>query len=637
MLSLEHINLRRGTSLLLEDANFTLHQGQRVGLVGKNGSGKSSLFKLISGELDTDAGQLSRPTDWRLAMMAQEVPALPQPAIDYVLDGHQELRAAERELARAQDNDDSDAMAHAHARLDTLRAWEQPARAATLLAGLGFSEAQQQQPVSAFSGGWRMRLNLAQVLLANAELVLLDEPTNHLDLDAILWLQQWLVQQPGALMVISHDRAFLDATVGEILHIDQGRLRRYTGTYSDFERQRAEQLSQQQKLYEKQQTQIAHLQKFVDRFKAKASKAKQAQSRVKALEKLERIAPAHVDSAFRFSFHTPKRLPDPMIDLEGVGCGYDGQPVLTNVTLNLRPESRLGLLGQNGAGKSTLIRTLVGELPAIGGHLLHGPDLVIGYFHQQQVDRLDARDTPYQLLNREYPQWSEQQIRNELGGFGFHGDEVFAPIGRFSGGEKARLALSLIVQQKPSLLLLDEPANHLDLDMREALTMALQDFAGAVVLVSHDRHLLETTVDEFLLVADGGVRPFDGDLDDYARWLQQARRDEQAEAKADDTRSPVRDDAKQRRQDAARRREQLRPLKKTMEKCEQRLELAGRELAEVEMLLGDEGLYTDSARKQELADLLARQGQLRNEKEEQEMALLEAMEALEEAEKAVNS
>ena len=633
MLSLEHINLRRGSDLLLEDAGFVLHKGARVGLVGKNGSGKSSLFRLILGELEADGGQLQRPADWRLAMMAQEVPALEQPALDYVLDGHRPLRHAEAALATAQADGDDAGIAAAHAELDALRAWEQPARAATLLAGLGFSEPQQRQPVSAFSGGWRMRLNLAQVLLSDADLMLLDEPTNHLDLDAILWLQQWLIQHPGALMLISHDRAFLDATVNEILHIEHRRLKRYTGTYSDFERQRAEQLSLQQKMHEKQQLQIAHLQKFIDRFKAKATKAKQAQSRVKALEKLERIGPAHVDSEFSFHFLTPERLPNPMIDLDGVTCGYPGAPILADVTLSLRPESRIGLLGPNGAGKSTLIRTLVGELAALNGHLKRDPDLAVGYFHQQQVDRLAADDTPYQLIHRAHPKWTEQKVRNELGSFGFHGDAVFDPVGRFSGGEKARLALALIVHQKPALLLLDEPANHLDLEMREALTLALQEFEGAVVLVSHDRHLLETTVDEFQLVAEGTVRAFDGDLDDYARWLQQSRRDANAAARTEP--AGGRDDARQRRQDAAKRREQLRPLKKEVEKLEKALDRESAALTEVETALGDETLYTDAGRKDELQSLLARQGELKSQHEELEMALLDAMERLEAAEAEV--
>ncbi len=636
MLSLEHINLRRGPDLLLEDASFVLHKGWRVGLVGRNGTGKSSLFKLIMGELESDGGNLNRPADWRLAMMAQEVPALEQAAIDYVLDGHKALRAAQNKLANAEQAEDNHTIATAHGELEALHAWQQPARAATLLAGLGFSEAQQQQPVSSFSGGWRMRLNLAQVLMSDADLLLLDEPTNHLDLDAILWLQSYLVQQPGALLVISHDRAFLDATINQILHIEHQQLHQYSGGYSDFERQRAEQLALQQKMHDKQQAQVAHLQKFIARFKAKASKAKQAQSRVKALEKLELIAPAHVDSGFSFDFHTPEKLPNPMENLDRVQCGYQNDsgavPILSNVSLSLRPESRLGLLGPNGAGKSTLVRTLVGELPPLAGRFEKDNDLIVGYFHQQQVDRLDHNDTAYQMLSRFYPKWSESQLRNELGRFGFQGDDVFAPIGRFSGGEKARLALAMIVQQKPALLVLDEPANHLDLDMREALTLALQAFEGAVVMVSHDRHLLETTVDEFWLVANGAVSRFDGDLDDYARWLQQNRKDGKParEEKADDGM-----DAKARRQLAAQKREQLRPLKKQVEKLEKQLADCESQLEQTETSLGDESLYTDDSRKNEMNGLLGDQARLKKQHDELEGALLEAMEALEEAESAL--
>ncbi|MDX1804805.1 MAG: ATP-binding cassette domain-containing protein, partial [Alcanivorax sp.] len=441
-----------------------------------------------------------------------------------------------------------------------------------------------------------------------------------------------LVQQPGALLVISHDRAFLDATVNQILHIEHQSLKHYTGGYSDFERQRAEQLALQQKMHDKQQAQVAHLQKFIARFKAKASKAKQAQSRVKALEKLELIAPAHVDSGFSFEFHPPEKLPNPMESLDKVQCGYrngNGDAViLSQVSLSLRPESRIGLLGPNGAGKSTLVRTLVGELPALSGHFEKDGDLKVGYFHQQQVDRLDAKDTPYQMLARVYPQWSESQLRSELGRFGFQGDDVFAPIGRFSGGEKARLALAMIVQEKPALLLLDEPANHLDLDMREALTLALQAFDGAVVLVSHDRHLLETTVDEFYLVANGAVSRFDGDLDDYARWLQQNRKDGKP-TREDKPADAL--DAKAKRQLAAQKREQLRPLKKQVEKRESALSQCEAALAKVESALGDDALYTDDNRKAEMNGLLGDQARLKKQHDELEGDLLEAMQALEDA------
>lgn len=633
MLSLEHINLRRGPELLLEDANFVLHKGWRVGLIGRNGTGKSSLFKLIMGELESDAGHIHRPANWRLAMMAQEVAALPQPAVEYVLDGHHALREAEQLRDDADASGNADAIAHAHAELDALNAWQQPARAATLLAGLGFSETQQQKPVAEFSGGWRMRLNLARVLMSDADLLLLDEPTNHLDLDAILWLQNYLVQQPTALMVISHDRAFLDATVNQVLHIEHNQLHHYTGHYTDFERLRAEKLSQQQKLHDKQQAQVAHLQQFIARFKAKASKAKQAQSRVKALEKLTLIAPAHADSPFRFRFLEPDALPNPMVQLDKTRCGYGNTAIVDDVSITLRPESRIGLLGPNGAGKSTLIQTLVGVLPTLAGVRESSPELRIGYFHQQQVDQLDSNDTPYQMLSRFHPAWSESQVRTELGNFGFHGDAVFSLVGRLSGGEKSRLALAMIVQDKPALLILDEPANHLDLEMREALTLALQQFAGAVVLVSHDRHLLETTVDEYWLIANGQAVSFDGDMNDYALWLQQHQRQQKKTDAVEKPASQI--DNKTRRQQAAQKREQLRPLKTKIQQLEAALDATNKSLEECESALSDSALYSDESRKEELNGLLQTQAENRKKQNEQEESLLILLEELEDAEKEI--
>ena len=627
MLQLEDADLRRGADVLISGASVTLHHGWKAGLTGRNGSGKSSLLQLFAGALEPDRGRCYRPSDWSVAMMDQEVPGLERPALEYVLDGHRELRRLEAELDEAQDNDDGDAMARAHGALENIRAWSLPSRAASILAGLGFAEASQQQPVASFSGGWRMRLNLARVLMADANLLLLDEPTNHLDLDAVLWLQDWLKRYPGTLILISHDRDFLDATVEHILHIEQGRLWHYRGNYTTFERRRAEELARQQQEYEKQQEQARHLQQFIDRFRAKASKARQAQSRIKALEKLELAAPAHVADGFRFDFPEPRQLPNPMLDLEAVACGHGDTPVLQKVSLNIRPETRLGLLGPNGAGKSTLMRTLAGELPALTGRLARGPDLVIGYFHQQQVDALPERETPFSLLQARQPDREELWVRKELGRFGFHGDDVFAPVGRFSGGEKSRLALALMVQDAPALLLLDEPANHLDLDMREALTLALQAFSGAVVLVSHDRHLLETTVDELVLVAEGGVRVWDGDLDDYARWLRE--RNSTTTSGETGTARASGSDARQRRQEAARRRESLRPLKQRVEKLEKQLSQCEEQLAALERELADETLY-QADRKDELTEKLEQQGQLRGERERLEEELLEAMEELEE-------
>ena len=636
MIHLDNVTLRRGPEPLFSDASMTLHSGWKVGLTGRNGTGKSSLLALLAGELELDRGSLALPAEWRMARMAQEVPALQQSALDYVLDGNQALRQAEQALADAEAGQQGDAIASAHDRLQALDAWAQPARAATVLAGLGFTESAQAQPVATFSGGWRMRLSLARVLLADADLLLLDEPTNHLDLDAVLWLQDWLQRCRSTLILISHDRAFLDAVVDHIAHIDQRQLTLFNGNYSNFERQRAAHLAQQKALFQKQQAQAAHLQAFVDRFRAKASKAKQAQSRLKALARLEQSAPAHVDDGFSFHFREPLKLPNPMVTLDQASCGYPGaaQPILANVTLGLRPDSRVGLLGPNGAGKSTLVRTLAGELAVLAGHQQTGPDLVVGYFHQQQVDALDMAATPFQLLQRRQPGWEEVQVRTELGCFGFHGDDVFAPVERFSGGEKARLALALLVQERPSLLLLDEPTNHLDLDMRESLTLALQSFPGAVVLVSHDRHLLETTVDELLLVAHGTVSDWDGDLDDYARWLRQHRAGE-ASADQPDTPAP-KGDARSRRQQAAERRKHLRPLQQQVAALETDIDAAGEQLAQINDKLADQALYQDSSRKQELTDLLAEQAALKRQMAALEEALLTAMETLEQAEQTLD-
>ena len=626
MIELEHLRLRRGPDILVEDANVRLHGGWKVGLGGRNGCGKSSLLALMQGRLEADHGSCRLPIDWRLAVMDQEVPALQQPALDYVLDGNLPLRAAQQQAADAEARGDGVAIGRAHAQLDALHAWSQPARAAQVLAGLGFSEAAQQQPVAHFSGGWRMRLNLARVLLADADLMLLDEPTNHLDLDAVLWLEEWLRQCPSTLVLISHDRDFLDSVVDHMLFIEHRALSLYSGNYSSFERQRSEHLAQQQQLRDKQQAQAQHLQAFVDRFRAKATKARQAQSRLKALARLQTIAPAHIDSGFSFSFHAPDKLPNPMLDLRSVSCGYGDTPVLEHVNLSIRPETRLGLLGPNGAGKSTLIKTLAGELPALAGELGIGPDLVIGYFHQQQIDTLPADGTPFALMQAAQPGWEELQVRKELGRFGFHGDEVFATVARFSGGEKSRLALALLVQQKPALLLLDEPANHLDLDMREALTLALQEFPGAVVLVSHDRHLLDTSVDELVLVANGTVTPWPDDLDAYARWL----RDRQRPATAPTDAAAPRNDARQKRQQAAQKREQLRPLKQKADKLERQLEACSESLKTLEQQLADQGLY-EASRARELAELVKQQGTQRQQLAQLEEQLMDALEQLEAA------
>lgn len=631
MLHLQNITLRRGTSLLLNNASATLHPGWKVGLVGRNGCGKSSLMALLNKMVEPDNGEYQRPAHWRVGTMAQEVPALPDPAIEYVLDGHEVYRQHQQELALAEANEDGTAIALAHHALEAIDAWSIPARAATILAGLGFSEKTQQQPVASFSGGWRMRLNLARVLLADADLLLLDEPTNHLDLDAVLWLEDWLRSYPGTLVLISHDRDFLNALCSHILHIEHQGLILYNGDYSTFEKTRAERLAQQESEHRKQEAQAAHLQSFIDRFRAKASKARQAQSRIKALERLQAQAPLKEAGSFSFSFHEPDKLPNPMIQLRNVDCGYGDTAILSQVNLTLAPDSRIGLLGPNGAGKSTLIKTLVGELAPLTGERVYGNDLVIGYFHQQQVDALPQDSHPLKLMQDAQPKWEEAQVRSELGRFGFHGDDVFATVARFSGGEKARLALALLVQKKPALLLLDEPANHLDLEMRETLIFALQQYTGAMVLVSHDRHLLDTTVDELWLVAEGEAKPYSGDLNEYARWLKD--RFKKTDTKTAEQQE--RQDPRAKRQQAAQKRAQLRPLKQTLDKLEKNLARHDSQLAIINEQLNDESLY-QAENSQKLQEILKHQGDLKSEYESLEERLLMAMEEYEQAEQELN-
>jgi ATP-binding cassette subfamily F protein 3 len=524
LIQLRNLTLSRGVRRLIEDASLQVHRGWRVGVVGANGSGKSSLFALLRGELHAEAGDCEVPRDWRIASVAQETPPLPQPALEFVLDGDVELREIERALARADAAHDGHALAELHARLTGIDGYGAPARSAALMAGLGFGPDDLIRPVADFSGGWRMRLNLAQALVSRADLMLLDEPTNHLDLDAVVWLEQWLAQYRGTLLLVSHDRDFLDGTVTHVLHLERGRLALYAGNYSAFEVQKAARMAVQQALYEKQQREIAHMEEFVTRFRAKASKARQAQSRLKALDRLERVAAAHVDAPFDFEFPAPARSPDPLLALDDARLGYaDDSPVVGPLTLSLRPGARLGLLGPNGAGKSTLVKTLAGELTLLKGRRVEGHGLEIGYFAQHQVEQLHGDESPLRHLARVDPRAREQDLRNFLGGFDFRGETADAPVEPFSGGEKSRLALALTVRRRPNLLLLDEPTNHLDLEMRHALTRALAGYEGSLILVSHDRALLRTVCDSFLLVADGRAIPFDGDLDDYLAWLGERR------------------------------------------------------------------------------------------------------------------
>ena len=516
MIRLSQVTLRRGAKALLESADLTVHAGERIGLIGANGSGKSSLFALLRDELHADKGDVELPAHWRIAHVAQETPALERAAVEYAIDGDTALRELEQELASTHDGT---RMGELHAALADADVYTARPRAEALLLGLGFKPDELEKPVSSFSGGWRMRLNLAQALMCRSDLLLLDEPTNHLDLDAIIWLEDWLRRYPGTLIVISHDRDFLDGVVKAIVHIDSRKLRRYSGDYSSFEEQRAQAVVLAQAQIEKQARERAHLQSFIDRFRAKATKARQAQSRMKMLARMEDLAPLHVAAPFSFEFRDPERSPDPLLVLEDVTAGYAEKTVLTGVKLSLRANERIGLLGVNGAGKSTLVKTIAGVLPVLGGSATVNKGLQIGYFAQHQVEMLRDDESPLWHLRRLAPQAREQDLRNYLGSFNFPGDMASDPVGQFSGGEKARLALALIVWQRPNLLLLDEPTNHLDLETREALTVALAQFEGTLVLVSHDRHLLRATTEKLLIVANGTLAEFDGDLDDYRDWL----------------------------------------------------------------------------------------------------------------------
>ncbi|AYO40174.1 ABC transporter ATP-binding protein [Serratia sp. P2ACOL2] len=629
MIVFSSLQIRRGTRVLLDNATATVNPGQKVGLVGKNGCGKSTLLALLKGEMAADGGSYTFPSNWALAWVNQETPALDVPALEYVIDGDREFRQLEADLQLANDKNDGHAIATLHGKLDAIDAWTIRSRAASLLHGLGFSNEQLLNPVRAFSGGWRMRLNLAQALVCRSDLLLLDEPTNHLDLDAVIWLERWLKGYPGTLVLISHDRDFLDPIVDKILHIEQETINEYTGNYSSFERQRSTKLAQQQSLYLNQQEKVAHLQSYIDRFRAQATKAKQAQSRIKMLERMELIAPAHVDNPFSFSFRQPESLPNPLLRMEKVSAGYGDKVILNSIKLNLVPGSRIGLLGRNGAGKSTLIKMLAGSLEPLSGEIGLAKGIKLGYFAQHQLEFLRADESPLQHLSRIAPRVLEQQLRDYLGGFGFQGDKVTEATERFSGGEKARLVLALIVWQRPNLLLLDEPTNHLDLDMRQALTEALIDFEGALVVVSHDRHLLRSTTDDLYLVHDGQVEVFEGDLDDYQQWLSDLQRQENQQDAPDKENNG---NSAQARKDQKRReaefRSQTQPLRKQIAKLEQQMEKLGAELAAVEEKLADSALY-DISRKADLTLCLQQQSQAKSALEETEMTWLDAQEQLE--------
>jgi ATP-binding cassette subfamily F protein 3 len=654
MIRFSNVSLMRGTKPLFEDADLTLNPGDKIGLVGANGAGKSSLFAMLRNELHPDQGSIDFPAKWRMAYVAQETPPLPRAALDYAIDGDVNLRQLQGELERLEaaphTQENGIAMGEVHSALADADAYTVQSRAEQLLLGLGFLLPQMQQPVASFSGGWRMRLNLAQALMCPSDLLLLDEPTNHLDLDAIIWLEDWLKRYPGTLIVISHDRDFLDGIVNTIVHIDERKLKRYSGNYSDFERQRAAHLVLAQAAYEKQQRTKAHLESFINRFKAKATKARQAQSRMKALAKMEELAPLRAAAEFSFEFREPLSAPNPLLVMEDVDAGYPlldghgdkvgGKAIVKRVNFSLQIGQRIGLLGVNGAGKSTLIKTIAGELSPLDGTATLGKGLSIGYFAQHQVEMLRHEESPLWHLMKIAPTTREQELRNFLGGFNFPGEMVTSPIAPFSGGEKARLALALIVWQRPNLLLLDEPTNHLDLETREALTLALAQFEGTLVLVSHDRHLLRATTDQFLIVADGRLQPFDGDLDDYKDWLFQTKLGKTPEAvplpAAKDSKpaaapAPAVDRKEQKRIEAEER-QRLSALRKPIENRIKRLEEQMAKLnakkAEVDAKLLDSAIY-EADKKEELKNLVADQAFCSRDLEQLEGEWLELQEQLE--------
>jgi ATP-binding cassette, subfamily F, member 3 len=659
VLNFTDVTLRRGPRVLFADATFGLFRGEKVGITGENGSGKSSLLALVRGELQTDAGTFEMPSNLAIAHVSQELLATDQAAIDFALDGDAELRSIETAIARAEARNEGLKLGELHARYAAVGGYDARSRAARLMHGLGFTSADELRPVRSFSGGWRVRLNVAQALMCRSDLLLLDEPTNHLDLDAILWLESWLREYPGTLLLIAHDREFLDRIVDRIVNIEHGKARAYRGNYAAFEDQRAAELAEQSALYTRQQREIKHMESFVERFRAQATKARQAQSRLKALERMQRIAPAHVDSPFEFSFAQPAKLPRPLLALENQSAGYDGRAILERVNLTLAPGARVAILGRNGAGKSTYMKLLAGQLAAMAGTRTEARDLRIGYFAQHQLEQLTTQDSPLGNLRRVGAELAaratEQELRDFLAGFGFRGDRVFEPVAPFSGGEKARLVLAITAYLRPNLLLLDEPTNHLDLEMRQALAVALQEYEGAVVLVSHDRHLLRTVADEFIIVHQGRATPFDGDLEDFARWLEEsaavsmtaagdttggtAGRARTAGGTADGaqtiaTSSPQQQTEtaevrKQRKREEAERRNRLTPLKAKIAKYDEELSRLAAQSVSLQQELAAPDIYSAAA-KDRLKQLLARQAELARETERVETAWLEASEELEE-------
>lgn len=626
MIYINNLEVMRGNNTLLNNACATIYPHKRVGLIGRNGCGKSTLFALIKKEILPENGDINIPSSWVISSVAQETPGLEESALDYVIDGDKQYRALEKELKAAEEANDGMKAASLHMELENIQAYTINSRAGRLLLGLGFSTADFTKPTKEFSGGWRMRLNLAQALICRSDLLLLDEPTNHLDLDTVMWLEDWLKAYPGTLIIISHDRDFLDNICTNIIHIEHKKLNCYTGNYTDFEVERAQRLALEKAMYDKQQTELAHMQAFVDKFRYKATKAKQAQSRLKAMERMEKIVLAQADSPFSFSFFENENvLPPNLIRMDNLTAGYPDKTVLTSIKMNIVPGSRIGLLGRNGAGKSTLIKTIAGEIPPLSGEFALAKAVKVGYFAQHQLEYLDPDGTPLSHLTALAPDARELELRSFLGGFGFSGDKVTDPVGHFSGGEKARLVLALLVWQKPNLLLLDEPTNHLDLQMREAIIIALSSFKGALIVVSHDRHLLRTTTDEFYSVSEGKVFPFDGDLDDYHEYLMELDKKEQEKLNAEkaDERAhkPVQtnDNFKnkdQKRAEAAFRKT-LSPLKKEIEKLEHSLDELNARKNELETILADASIY-EAARKNELQAYLLEQSSVSEKLEEVE-------------------
>ena len=638
MLNFSDVTIRRGPRVLFANATFGLFRGEKVGITGENGSGKSSLLALVQGDLQADAGTFEMPSNLAIAHVSQELVATDEAAIEFVLDGDAELRAIEQSIAEAEAHDDGLKLGDLHARYAAVGGYDARSRAGRLLHGLGFTTADESRPVRSFSGGWRVRLNVAQALMSRSDLLLLDEPTNHLDLDAILWLERWLLEYPGTLLLIAHDREFLDRIVNRIVNIEHAKARAYRGNYSAFEDQRASELAEQSALFTRQQREIKHMESFVERFRAQATKARQAQSRLKALERMQRIAPAHVDSPFEFSFAQPLKLPRPLLALENQSAGYNGKALLERISLTLAPGARVALLGRNGAGKSTYMKLLAGELPALAGTRTEARDLRIGYFAQHQLEQLNVKDSALDNLRRigaeRAARATEQELRDFLAGFGFRGDRVFEPVEPFSGGEKARLVLALTAYLRPNLMLLDEPTNHLDLEMRQALAVALQDYEGAVVLVSHDRHLLRTVADEFIVVHNGRATPFDGDLEDYAKWLDETGTEAAGTVVSDAADAAVApaesaESRKQRKRDEAERRNRLTPLKAKIAQYDAELARLASKSSVVQAELTAPEIYAVGA-KDRLKELLAQQAQLARETDKVETAWLEASEQLEE-------